>query len=49
MRPTRATVLSVCVAICVVAVVVFWLWSDYSQQRDSLERVLVVRGGAVLS
>ena len=49
MKLRRATLLSLCIALCVAAVVVFWLWSDYVQQRDALERLLIVRGRAVLS
>ena len=45
----RATLLSLFIALCVAAVVIFWLWSDYVQQQNALERLLIVRGRAVLS
>jgi len=40
--------LSLCISLCVAAVVVYWLFSDYVQQQDTLERLLIVRGKAVL-
>jgi signal transduction histidine kinase len=49
MKLRRATLLSLCIALSVAAVVVFWLWSDYVQQQNTLERLLIVRGRAVLS
>lgn len=49
MKLRRATLLSLCIALSVAAVVVFWLWSDYVQQQNALERLLIVRGRAVLS
>ena len=49
MKLRRATLLSLFIALCVAAVVVFWLWSDYVRQRDALERLLIVRGSVVLS
>ncbi len=49
MKLRRATLLSLCIALCVAAVVVYWLSSDYVQQRDALERLLIVRGRVVLS
>jgi len=49
MKLRRATLLSLFIALSVAAVVVFWLWSDYVQQQKALERLLIVRGRAVLS
>ena len=49
MKFRRTTLLSLCISLCVAAVVVYGLSSDYVQQRDALERLLIVRGKAVLS
>jgi len=49
MRLRRATLLSLCIALCLSAVVVYWLSIDYVQQRDALEQLLIVRGRVVLS
>jgi signal transduction histidine kinase len=49
MKLSRATLLSLFIALCVAAIVIFWLWSDYVQQQNALERLLIVRGRAVLS
>jgi len=49
MRLRHATLLSLCIALCVSAVVVYGLSSDYVQQRDAIERLLIVRGRVVLS
>ena len=49
MKLRRAILFSLCIALCVAAVVVYWLSSDYVQQRDALERLLIVRGRVVLS
>jgi len=41
--------LTLVVALCVAAVAAFWLWNDYAQEEQAHEKVLVVRGEAVLA